>query len=269
VFQTGNASKVYPYQTYHYVSNDGNGGFAPSSVSANTFTFDNTHYVLDKTFIAFDNFGNPSVTRDGSQDINATAYGYNGTVPIINVSHAAIGEIRYSDFETPTQADFFVTWPSPTYSLGMNSPQALNIPAGSSSSNFLTNGISCNRSLWYIFSGWVKSSVAGTLSIQVAGSTYTYNFTTAWSYCRMRIPITAGATNFTVSIWSSANAQLDDLALYPEQADFKAYTYQLPFGKATEKDARGNYRYYDYDLAGRPNASYDRDKNVIKKYEYQ
>jgi|GEM_PF-6498018 len=272
VFQTGNASKVYPYQTYHYVSNDGSGGFVPSSISSNAFAFDNTHYVLDNTFISFDNFGNPLTVTDGSKDIHTTAYGYNGTVPIVSVSHAGSAEVLYSDFETSNPTDFFITWGSPTYGAGMNSPQALNIPTGSSTGNRLTNSIVCNRTPWYIFSGWVKATSSGTLNIQVASTTYTYNFTgsAGWSYCRLRIPTNITGTNsFTVTIWSSTDAQLDDLVLVPEQADFKGYTYQLPFGKTSEKDARGNYRFYDYDPAGRLNAIYDKNKNVIKKYEYQ
>lgn len=274
LFQTL-SGKAYPYKQYTFTSNDGNDGFVASSVTGGTFIF-SEKYLLHRIFSDFDDYGNATTVIEHNREVNSVAYGFDGTLPVISMTSAGIDEFKYSDFETATSVDFSPVWGSPTFSVGMNSEKALNIPAGSDGVNMLTNGLTYRRSPWYTFSCWLKASTAGTLTVLVGSgptSSFSYQFTgtSEWQYCRIRIPVSSiigSSSSFYVKIWSSSNAQLDDMAFYPEQASYVAYNYKIPIGKTAEKNSRGNYIYYDYDPWGRLRAIFDRDENVVKKYDY-
>ena len=99
-----------------------------------------------------------------------------------------------------------------------------------------------------------------TIPVQASGD---------WTYYTVNGNAAAlNGTSFAVTVWSNVAVQIDDMALYPQHADFTAYTYTLPFGKSSETDARGNTNYYEYDPGGQLKVVYDRSRNVVKKYDY-
>jgi hypothetical protein len=279
LFQTV-GGKVFPDKNYSFVSNSGITTFTPTSISGGTtFQFDQTNYILDKTYLNFDSYGNATEMIDRSRNVSSVSFGYGGTIPIIKVSNARISELRYSDFETTTPADFFITWPSPSTGVGRNNSKGLNLPAGTEFSNNFSNAISYdpNKPGNYLLSIWIKAATAGNLSIWVgaaSNSTFTFPYTasTDYKYYRFSIPVVSvvgAATSFNVKLWSSAAIQVDDMAFYPVHADFIASTYIIPNGKNSETDSRGISNYFDYDLWNRLKVVYDQDKNVVKKYDYQ
>jgi hypothetical protein len=277
LYQTLNG-KVYPQKQYSFTSTDGNTTFTQASINGgSTFQYDQTNYVLDKTFLGFDSYANPISVMSRDRSINSVAYGYLGTLPVIAVSNANITEFRFSDFETPTPADHSITW-SPTYGVGRNGSKGLNLPAGGEFSNmFLNTSISYTKAPYYLLSCWIKAATSGNLSILISAST---NSTTAlpftvspeYKYYQFKIPVTSvvgTSSTFNMKLWSSAAIQIDDLAFYPEQADFITSTYIIPYGKNSETDSRGVSNYFEYDLWGRVKTVYDLNKNVVKKYDYQ
>jgi len=275
--------KVFPYQQYAFTSTDGTTAFTPASVSGgSTFQFDQTNYILQSTVLNTDSYGNVIETLGKDRSSNGVAFGYNGTLPIIQVSNAGIYEIKYSDFETTSSTvNPTINWSNPVYVTGRNNSKALLMPAGSASSNYLTHPLTYNyiRPRDYVVSAWIKAATAGTISIMttgpgLSGQTFTFPFTASgdYQYYQFRLPVgSMGITGamLVLSMWSNTAINIDDVAAYPDQSGFVASTYQIPNGKKSDTDARGVSRYYDYDLWGRLKAVYDQDKNVLKKMDYQ
>jgi len=269
--------KVYPGTQFTYTSVDGVTGFTSSSINAgSTFQFEQTKYVLQKTFSAFDNFGNATEVTGRDRITNSITYGYNGTLPIISVSNAGASEIKYSDFETSTPADFLITWSPLSYTTGRNNFKGVNVPAGGEFSNNFFGSLVYKQAAYYILSCWIKASTAGTLSVLVSGpssaTTVCPFFVSAdYRYYRFRIPVRSvvgNVSSFVAKVWSSVPTQIDDIAFYPEYADFNASTYLIPNGKSSTTDSRGITTFFDYDVWNRLKAVYDQDRNVVKKYDY-
>lgn len=270
--------KVFPESQYKFVSPSGTTSFVEASIIGGaTFQYDLNNYVLDRSFLAYDAFGNATAIKEKDRTISSVAYGYNGTLPVLNIVHAQSGELRYSDFETTTPIQFNITWGGPTYILGRNNTKGIDLPAGNSSANYLTGAVSYNNSPYYVLSFWTKANTAGSLSILVGTSntaTYTFPFdaSTDWEYYSFKVPVSSiigSSKSFYASIWSNVDMQLDDMAFYPEHSDFVAYTYEIPNGKTSETDSRGIAYFYEYDEWGRIKEVYDQNKNLIKKHDYQ
>jgi hypothetical protein len=271
------SGKVYPHMAYSFHSSAGT-AFVPSSIlNGSTFKFEDTKYVLNRTFQSFDSYGNPVQIVGKDRKVSSVIAGFTGTVPIITVDNAGTSEFKYSDFDATTSVDFYL-WGAPTFSVGRNNTKALNLPVGSESQNVvLGNGIPYNKTQYFIFSCWIKAPAAGTFSVLTAGSvnaTYSLSFAASseWKYYTLKIPtapIIGTGTSFNIKLWSNTAIQVDDLAFYPEQATFIAYNYDLPFGKKSETDSRGNCMFYEYDQWGRLRVVYDRDKNITNVYEFK
>ncbi len=275
--------KVYPYQQYSFTSTDGTSTFTPSSINGgSTFQFDQSNYTLENTVVNTDTYGNVTETVGKDKSSNAVAFGYNGTLPIIQVSNAGINEIKYTDFETASSTvNPTINWSNPVYVTGRNNSKGLLMPVGSQSSNYLVHQLTYNyiRPRDYFVSAWIKAATAGNISIitsgpGLSGQTFTFPFTASsdYRYCQFRLPVgTMGSTGpvLVLIMWSDTAINIDDVAAYPDQSDFVTSTYLIPNGKNSETDSRGQSNYFDCDPWGRLKAAYDSDKNVVKKIDYQ
>ncbi|HEY9008773.1 MAG TPA: hypothetical protein VIM75_21695 [Ohtaekwangia sp.] len=281
IYQTLNG-KIYPYQQYSFTSTDGTTAFTPSSVSGgSTFQFDQTNYTLQSTILNADSYGNVTETVGKDKSSNAVAFGYSGTLPIIQVSNAGINEIKYSDFETSSSVNPTIGWGNPVYVTGRNNSKGLLMPPGSQGNNTLVNQLTHNyiRPRDYIVSIWIKAQTPGNISVVAAGPgltspTFTFPFIASndYQYYQFRIPVASlGSTGPTLVLimYSTVTINIDDVAAYPDQSDFVASTYVIPNGKSSETDARGVSNYFDNDVWGRLKAAYDQDKNLVKKIDYQ
>jgi hypothetical protein len=281
-YQTLNG-KIFPYQQYSFTSTDGTTAFAPSSVSGgSTFQFDQANYTLQGTVLNADSYGNVIETVGKDRSSNGVAFGYNGTIPIIQVNNAGIYEIKYTDFETASSTvNPTVGWSNPVYVTGRNNSKGVLMPAGSQNTNVLVHQLTYNyiRPRDYVVSAWIKAATAGTITIMttgpgLSGQTFTFPFTASndYRYYQFRLPVgSMGSTGamLVLLVWSNTAINIDDVAAYPDQSGFVASTYQIPNGKKSDTDARGVSQYYDYDLWGRLKALYDQDKNVLRKMDYQ
>jgi YD repeat-containing protein len=278
IFQTI-GSQVFPDKQYSFVSVSGSTTFVPSYINAsNVFRFDPNHYVLKQQYLSFDSYGNPIDVMGRDRDVRSVVYGYNGTLPLVKVAHARANEFRYSTFDTDVSGSSTSFYPSVSFPacVGRYNSVGITLPGGSA--NKLNGSISTNKSNWFVFSFWAKATSAGTMNLTMGAGNGDINITVPftasadWKYYTVKQPIgtmLGNPSGFWIQVWSNVAVNLDDVAFYPEHADIVAYTYRLPFGKSSETSSQGISYSYEYDLAGRPRAIYDRDKNILKKYDYQ
>lgn len=89
---------------------------------------------------------------------------------------------------------------------------------------------------------------------------YTCN---GWTYFEHKIAAPAGGLVTLTGI-----ATIDELRLYPSDAQMVTYTHEPLVGITTQSDASGKITYYEYDGAKRLLDIRDQNKNILKAFCY-
>ncbi len=182
-------------------------------------------------------------------------YGYNDNHIIAEVSNAKYNDIAYTSFELKSANSWEITYYS------NNGFDSLNAITGKSSFNLTGNSLSknnLNANETYFLSFWTKGNAS------LSGATTNIillDQRSGWSLYSYKI------SNFTnVTLWG--NGLIDEVRLYPIGANMTTSTYE-PFGELNSVcDANSNIIYYEYDNVNRIKIIRDKDKNIIKKYDY-
>ncbi|MEL6652136.1 MAG: RHS repeat domain-containing protein, partial [Bacteroidota bacterium] len=91
-----------------------------------------------------------------------------------------------------------------------------------------------------------------------------------WRYYELVLDLTS---NQTVSISGTAQSSnsfnlIDELRLFPIDAQMTTSCYDELYRMHTQTDANGRSLYYEYDESGRLLLTRDQDGNIIQTYEY-
>lgn len=65
------------------------------------------------------------------------------------------------------------------------------------------------------------------------------------------------------------NTYIDEIRIYPRDAQMTTYTYLPGIGITTQTDVNDNTTYYEYDALGRLTAIRNNERHLLKKYDYQ
>jgi|GEM_PF-984955 len=181
-------------------------------------------------------------------------WGYNAKYPVAEIENAALSDVAYTSFETPEWGNWtsgnntFVT------SDGLSGKQCYALTSGPVSKSGLSSSIK------YVVAYWAKSgavvNVNGTVST-VAGATYNN-----WTYFEK---IVTGISAVTIS----GSGNIDELRLYPQQAQINTTTYEPGIGVTGKFDQKGGLAFFEYDAFGRLVLVKDQNGKVLKQYGYQ
>jgi hypothetical protein len=250
------AGYVYPGKTQLVNLQAPSTAFTTAAVSGSTIGKDSRY--LDEDYYTFIN-GNPQqVTgHDGISTLYLWAYG--NTRPIAKVANAAMGQIAYSSFEADEAGNWSYTGTATVDATAVTGAKSYNLsqPNGTISTSGLT------ASATYIVSYWSKTGSAYT----VTGSTSTKQGKTVtlnggnWTYFEH---VVTGVTSVSVS----GGGSIDELRLYPQNAQMTTYTYSPLLGITTQCDVGNRATYYHYDALGRVQYIQDQDGNFVKTYQY-
>ncbi len=177
---------------------------------------------------------------------------YNGEYVIAEIKNAASNEAAYTSFE----ADGSGNWSIPS------TARAATGYTGSSA-YLLSNGnittTIANVAKSYVVSYWSQNGSVNVNGV-AASQGATHN---GWTYFEHIIP--AGATSVTVS----GTFTIDELRMYPVDAQMQTYTYLPLIGISSQCDAKNYVTYYEYDAQQRLYRLRDQDRNIIKRYDYK
>jgi YD repeat-containing protein len=188
---------------------------------------------------------------------NSLIWGYNGEYLIAEVKNASKANVAYTSFENAGSGNWIyggtstADSTSPTgsycYSLGQTGGGIVSGTLGSANS--------------YIVSYWIKASTPLTIAGTVAGYPVQGKTINGWTYFEHKI---TGQTKITVS----GTASIDELRLYPSNAQMTTYTFAPLVGMTYQCDVNNRVTRYDYDAFKRLKDIRDQDGNITKTYQY-
>jgi len=203
-------------------------------------------------FYSYNNYGK-ILDQAKSLDLRqSTVWDNQSNNSIAQVINASYSEIAYSSFETDAHGNWIYTGASSADASAPTGSKCYPVANGSISIAGITNTKS------YIVSYWSKNVPAIVNS--TAGIAGVYK--NGWTYYEHRIP--AGTLLVTVS----GSAIIDELRLYPSDAQMISETYIPSAGISSQCDANNKITYYEYDGLARLSLVRDGDRNIIKKFCY-
>jgi YD repeat-containing protein len=228
--------------------------FVKSYINSNgTFVFDQ-HYELAGQFYYNAKGQVIEYLERTNGPHHSILWDYNSTDQIAQVANSVQGDIAYTSFEADGSGNW--TIPSSTRnSTGASGLQSYNLSNGSLSKA----GLSASNT--YTISYWTQNSAPYTIAGTISGYPIKGVTNNGWTYYEHHV---TGQTTITVS----GSGNVDDVRLYPSNAQMTTYTYDPLIGMTSSTDAKGEVTYYEYDSFQRLQNIKDKDGNIIKSYVY-
>lgn len=227
-------------------------------VGSSTFFDKDVRYALNKSFNLYDVHGNVLEQQNTSNIKHSFIWGYDNQYPIAVVNNAPVNEIAYTSFEDDSKGNWtFVGTPTVDATAPSGKKRYL---IANASENIAKTGLSSTTT--YIVSYWKKN---GSGNIIVNGTIANLGRTIGdWTYHEH---VVASPVSGTITI-SGINGIIDELRLYPAEAQMISYTYDPVIGVTGQYDVNNKSTYYEYDGFGRLIIVRDEYKNVIRRICY-
>lgn len=206
--------------------------------------------------IVYTNYNDRKLPTEVKKDADHTLsyiYDYSFQHPIAEVKNASESNIAYTSFEADGKGGWTYTGTpiiDPTAPTGRK--------CFSYSGNISKSGLSSTKT--YIVSYWKKS---GSVTINSISGT-AGRIATGWTYYEHKIVNPASGA---ISV-AGSSAIIDELRLYPVEAQMVSSTYDVLVGITSQCDINNRILYYEYDELQRLILIRDQDKNAIKKFAY-
>jgi hypothetical protein len=186
---------------------------------------------------------------------------FNNTYPVAEVLNARLADVAYTNFESYSAAAGGAgSWVySNTASTDATAPMGAQCYSVSSANTLVKTGLTAATT--YVVSFWAKTGAA----VSVSGGTVTTNPAGAtlngWTYYQYQV---SGATAITIG----GSGFIDELRLYPSNAQMSTYTYTPLVGISSACSVKSQFSYYQYDNVGRLIAIKDQNGNITKALTY-
>ncbi|MBC7688262.1 MAG: hypothetical protein H7211_08800 [Aquabacterium sp.] len=252
VLTSFNSTLPSPALAYVSMLSSPNASFAASTINTSGLVKDAAYQPLI-SFDAYDVNGNLTQQHKVNDALHAYIWDYNNSFLISEVLNAAVNEIAYTSFEADGTGNWTFSDALRNTTNKLTGNQSYNISAGKTISK---SGLTSTKI--YTVSYW---SMNGPLNVNGIASTsgLTKN---GWTLYQHTIP--SGTTTVTIS----GSATIDELRLYPKDAQMTTYTYDPVIGLTSTCSSNDTPQNYVYDALGRLRKIVDQDGNIVKTIEY-
>ncbi len=231
-----------------------NTSFAASSISTSGLVKDAAYQPLI-SFDSYDAFGNLAQQHKVNDLNHAYLWDYNSSLLTAEVTNASANEIAYCSFEPNETGNWTITGSNPIVTSGFSGSQSLTLQPGNTiSKSGLTSGKSYIVSYWSTNGALTVNGISATTGLTKKGYTYYQHV----------LPNTT--TSVSISVASSRT--IDELRLYPADAQMTTYTHTPLIGLTSTCSPNNIVQTYLYDALGRLIKIIDQDGNIIKTAEY-
>lgn len=195
-------------------------------------------------------------TNNAKSGINNSIIYGNAAMPIASVTNAAYTDIAYTSFEPNSPGTWEIASSVRDSTSSITGKFAYDLSLGQIKRNSL------NASVTYMLSYWTKGN--SNVSFNDSFNPILTEQRNGWNFYTLKF---TGITGVTLSGYGGT-LLIDELRLYPADANMTTTTYNKNDDVANTCDANNNIIYYEYDLVNRVKLLRDKDKNIIKKYDY-
>jgi len=208
---------------------------------------------LKAEFTFYDSKGNLLEQRKANNIYQSYIWDYNKTYAVAVVVNSSYEDIGYCGFEADG-----------TGNLNFNSAGIINdnsAPAGKKVYDLQTAAItrSLDAQKIYTISLWSKNA---TPTVNGSPPLRTGEAINNWTYFEFQV-----ANVSSLNIYGSC--LVDEVKVYPKNAQMTSYTYDPLIGVTSQSDMNGKITYYEYDQWGRLKLVRNNDRDVVKVFDYR
>jgi hypothetical protein len=235
--------------------------FVPASVVSGNLTGD-SRYVQMISFDGYDPKNNITQYTPRNATPTAVVWDHQYELPIAQVKNVppvnpSLVAFAYTSFEADSKGNWVYTGTPVTDPTAPTGSLVYPLSAGSVTTNVMDNTKS------YVISYWSNN---GPVTLQY-GSTYyagsALGSSRGWTYNEHQVP----ALSFGSSVTISGSTSIDELRLYPANAQMTTYAY-APSGLTSIADTKGSVSHFEYDPFQRLKNLKDWAGNIVKNYGY-
>ena len=212
------------------------------------------HYQMREEIALRDPVGNVlQVEKDHVS--TSFIWGYNQSLVVAKIAHANYSQIGYSSFENRE----LNSWTGS--SQGIQLEQAYSgkasylLRVGSLSKTALAPGT-------YLLSAWIREG-SGTVFANAQPFIATATMVKGWRLYRTEMVLVVSTT-----VTVSGTGQIDDLRLYPKDAQMITYTHEPMVGVTSRTDVDGRTAIFEYDALGRLLRTRDEQGRILSQEQY-
>ena len=204
---------------------------------------------------SYDKWGNLQSQNKTNDIRHIYLYDYQDVYPIADVMNADTDNVAYTSFEADGTGKWTIGSASRDTTQGITGTRSYNLNSDISKS-------SLSSATTYFVSYWTKNNGAFSINGTIAGYPTKGKTINGWTLYVHKV---TGQT--TISIGGSG--LIDELRLYPADAQMTTYTYTPLVGLTSQCDIGNRITYYEYDGLQRLKRIRDQDFNIIKSLDYQ
>ena len=232
--------------------------FQPFAVSGSS-TSQDSRYRQMISFDGYDNDYNILQFTVPNQPTGSFIYDYNGQYPVAQIINATSDQVAYTSFESDGKGNWNNYTGVITNATASSPPPTGNKYYNLTAAAILSKGVTSGKT--YILSYWSKNGLytitGGGTPVNTTGKTLN-----GWTYYEQKF--TAAGSSITLS----GTGAIDEVRLYPFDAQMTTYTYDAFGNTKAVCDINNRPTYYEYDAFQRLRVIRDQDRNVIKKICY-
>lgn len=243
------------YTQFEQFTGQGGAMYLPSKIQK---YYKNAGWKDEVVFDQYDEIANIRQMHVTNNTPASYIWDYQKKYPIAEVAGAALNDMAHSSFEGDGQGNFSYTGSATSDN---TSPTGKKCYTLTGSNDIIKQGLTASKK--YIVSYWQKNNATTALTIiGTQGSVVKGKTINSWTYFEHTI---TGVTQVTIS---ASGKMIDELRIYPTEAQMTTYTYEPLIGMTSRCDANNRIVYYEYDSSNRLKSMRDQDKNIIKTIDY-
>ncbi|MCS3795085.1 RHS repeat domain-containing protein [Niastella sp. OAS944] len=254
-FVSNPGGKLYPVKTQQISLASPSTTFSAATVSGSGLAKD-SRYLDESNYIFSGGNLNQVVSRNGVTQ--TYLWDVLHTTPIAKATNAQLSEVAYTSFENgQNEGNWTISDGSRNTSNKITGQKSYDLIGGK------TIVASPAVGKQYIVSYWATGAInvsANGTAVPASNTGLTKN---SWTYYEHVLPNTTSSVSIT-----GTGASIDELRLYPNDAEIETYCYLPLTGIITSCDRDSRIARYEYDGLGRLIVIRDQDGNIIKTVKY-
>jgi hypothetical protein len=215
----------------------------------------NLTYFRPKTyFTSYDSHGNSSEIKSLVTGIsNSIITDYDQQYAAAKISNAVQSDIAFTSFEATNSGNWTIGSTQRDLTDKITGKKSYNLSNGNVSKSSLSTAKNYTLTLW----------AKNTASVSVNGSSLSTSIASQNNWNLFSVSL-SGISSITIS----GSGLIDEVRLHPREANMVTYAFEPLIGTISTTDANNTISYNEYDKLNRLKIIRDKDKNIIKRFDY-